>query len=100
MVKGTTTRCPFFSVDLGQIGLRDVLIVGGQAVFTRRILMLAAMEALPARDGEGHHDALSLLQRGLGSDRNARCPDCRRASRFHTPNIDACRNGSIARTRW
>src|SRR3546814_4120659 len=42
--------------------LRNVLIVGGQAVVAGRILVLAAMEAASAGYGEGHDHPLPLLQ--------------------------------------
>ncbi len=45
-----------------------VLLFNGIAVVAGRILQLLAVEALAAGNGEGHHDALALLERALGAN--------------------------------
>ena len=45
--------------------LADILIVGGIAVIAGGILVLGAMVAAPAGDGERHHHPLPLLQGGF-----------------------------------
>ncbi len=57
---------PAHRVTVGDF--RRVGGLGGITVVARRKLLLRAEEARPARDGEGDHHALALLERRLGAD--------------------------------